>query len=589
MNYVHNAKLLDRGSIEVDDVYAFSVASDIIMNSDPEPQSVEECHTEMIGQNGKLRFKKNCNPCAREMYLDLQSKHQLETYSPVMDGVTFRFLMGMACMEKLETHLMDVVTAYLYGSLDSDIYMKIPEGLNIEDTKPRHLYSVKLQRSLYGLKQSGHMWYNRLNEYLLNDGYVNNQFEMKDLGRTRFCLGIQVEHLSSGIFVHQSNYTEKILDRFYMDKAHPLTTPMVVRSLEVEKDPFRHRKQDEETLGPEVPYLSAIGALMYLANNTRPDIAFAVNLLARFSSDPTKRHWDGIKHIFRYLRGTIDLGLFFPNNSRSRLVGYADAGYMSDPHFGRSQTGYLFTYCDITISWKSTKQNMAATSSNHAELLAIHEARRKCIWLRSVIQHIRESRGLSSISDSPTVLFEDNSACIKQLKEGYIKGDRTKHILPKFFYTHELQENGDINVQQIRSCDNLADILTKSLPTSTFEKLRNNMDVLPRAPPSLSPDTVAYWEGVVCDSLALGQIEISQVAGRSLKKHLDCGFHGDMDKAIMMLVKKSASRVANKPRFEDVRLVRSVSIELLDDSRKKVVGGSERIVGVLEGVEKSVS
>ena len=118
---------------------------------------------------------------------------------------------------------------------------------------------------------------------------------------------------------------------------------------------------------------------------------------------------------------------------------------------------------------------MAATSSNHAELLAIHEASRECIWLRSVIQHIRESCGLSSISNSPTVLFEDNSACIKQLKEGYIKGDRTKHILPKFFYTHELQENGDIDVQQVRSCDNLADILTKSLPTSTFEKLRSNI------------------------------------------------------------------------------------------------------------------
>ncbi|XP_074337364.1 secreted RxLR effector protein 161-like [Apium graveolens] len=214
-----------------------------------------------------------------------------------------------------------------------------------------------------------------------------------------------MDYLSSGIFVHQSNYTEKILDRFYMDKTHPLTTPMVVRSLEVEKDPFRPRKQDEETLGPEVPYLSAIGALMYLANNTRPDIAFAVNLLARFSSDPTKRHWDGIKYIFRYLRGTIDLGLFFPNNSRSRLVGYADAGYMSDPHFGRSQTGYLFTYCDTAISWKSTKQTMAATSSNHAELLAIHEASRECIWLRSVIQHIRESCGLSSISDSPIFLI----------------------------------------------------------------------------------------------------------------------------------------------------------------------------------------
>ncbi|KAL8096584.1 hypothetical protein AgCh_037518 [Apium graveolens] len=475
---------MDRGSIEVDDVYAFSVTSDIIMNSDPEPQSMEECRHRDDWPKWKiaiqeelqsLRKRNVFGPAVQTPAGVVPVGNRWETYSPVMDGVTFRFLIGMACMEKLETRLMDVVTAYLYGSLDIDIYMKIPEGLNIEDTKPRHLYSVKLQRSLYGLKQSGRMC---TTEDITNAvNYLKNEFAMKDLGRTRFCLGIQVEHLSSGIFVHQSNYTEKILDRFYMDKAHPLTIPMVVRSLEVEKDPFRLRKQDEETLGPEVPYLSAIGALMYLANNTRPDIAFAVNLLARFSSDPTKRHWDGIKHIFRYLRGTIDLGLFFPNNSRSLLVGYADAGYMSNPHFGRSQIGYLFTYCDSTISWKSTKQTMTATSSNHVELLAIHEASRECIWLRSVIQHIRESCGLSSISDSPTVLFEDNSTCIKQLKEGYIKGDRTKHILPKFFYPHELQENGDIDIQQVRSCDNLADMLTKSLPTSTFEKLRNNMGI----------------------------------------------------------------------------------------------------------------
>ncbi|XP_074377338.1 secreted RxLR effector protein 161-like [Apium graveolens] len=127
-----------------------------------------------------------------------------------------------------------------------------------------------------------------------------------------------------------------ILDRFYMEKAHPLTTPMVVRSLEVETDPFQPRKEDEDALGPEVPYLSAIGALLYFANKIIPDIAFSVNLLARFSSNPTKRHWNGIKHIFRYLRGIIDLGLFFPHSSKSQLTGYADVGYMTDPHFGRS-------------------------------------------------------------------------------------------------------------------------------------------------------------------------------------------------------------------------------------------------------------
>ena len=125
---------------------------------------------------------------------------------------------------------------------------------------------------------------------------------------------------------------------------------MVVRSLDVEKDPFRQKEEGEELLGPQYPYLSAIGALMYLANGTRPDIAFVVNLLARYSSAPTKRHWNGIKHILRYLRGTEDLGLFFKKNADITLVGYADGGYLSDPHKAISHTGYVFLYGGTAIS-----------------------------------------------------------------------------------------------------------------------------------------------------------------------------------------------------------------------------------------------
>ena len=94
------------------------------------------------------------------------------------------------------------------------------------------------------------------------------------------------------------------------------------------------------------------------------------------------------------------------------MLGYADAGYLSDPHKSRSQTWYVFNYNDTAISWRSVKQTMVATSSNHSEILAIHEASRECIYLRSMIQHIRESRGLSSIKGDPTILFEDNVSCI---------------------------------------------------------------------------------------------------------------------------------------------------------------------------------
>ena len=124
---------------------------------------------------------------------------------------------------------------------------------------------------------------------------------------------------------------------------------MVVRTLDVKKDHFRPKEDDEETLGSEIPYLSAIGALMYLTNCTQSDIAFPVNLLARYTSAPTRRYWNGVKHVLRYLHGMIDMGLFYPHCSNPQLVGYVDVGYLSDSHKGRSQTGYLFTYGNTAI------------------------------------------------------------------------------------------------------------------------------------------------------------------------------------------------------------------------------------------------
>jgi hypothetical protein len=165
-----------------------------------------------------------------------------ETYSPLMSGITFRYLISLAVQMNLYIQLMDVVAAYLYGSLDTDIYMKVLEGLKISIP---YTCGSSLQRSLYGLKQSGRMWYNRLSEFLLQKGYLNNddcpcvfikkstdgfciilvyvddlniigttqeiheasnhlktEFEMKDLGKTKFCLGLHLEHIPSGILVH---------------------------------------------------------------------------------------------------------------------------------------------------------------------------------------------------------------------------------------------------------------------------------------------------------------------------------------------------------------------------------------------------
>ena len=139
-----------------------------------------------------------------------------------------------------------------------------------------------------------------------------------------------------------------------MDNAHPLSTLIVVYSLDAKKDPFRPLKEDEEILVLKVPYLSAIGALMYLVNCTRLNIVFVVNLLARYSSTPTKKHWNRIKHILRYLHRKTKIELFY-SGSNSKLIGHADAGYLSDPHKKRLQTGYLFTYRDTVIFWRYIK------------------------------------------------------------------------------------------------------------------------------------------------------------------------------------------------------------------------------------------
>ncbi|XP_048604757.1 secreted RxLR effector protein 161-like [Brassica napus] len=226
---------------------------------------------------------------------------------------------------------------------------------------------------------------------------------------------------------------------------------MVGRTLDVERDPFRPYKDSEKTLDPEVPYMSAIGGLLYLAKCTRPDIAFATNLLARYSSAPTRRHWDGINHVFRYLQGTIDLGLMYFRKPEFGMVGFADAGYLSDPHKARSQTGYVFTIGGTAISWRSQKQTLVATSSNHAETIALHEACRECVWLWSMSHHMQESSGIVNEKE-PTKIFEDNATCVAQLKEDYIKSDRTKHIPPRFFsYIRKLE-------------------FTKALPATIFRK-----------------------------------------------------------------------------------------------------------------------
>ena len=559
ISYCNTGEILNRPDIDFDDNFICMIAETICCEKDdPEPTTVDEAMRRSDWPNWKVAIKEEYKSLRKRQVFgpivnNLTSRplgyklvfvrkrddkgtiirykvrlvaqgftqqfgiHYDSTYSPVMDSITFRYLIGMAVHFTLEMRLMDVVTAYLYGSLETNLYMKVPPGLE-HTSLPAPIAGkhrgVKLQRALYGLKQSGRIWYQRLRDFLISHHFINDQllpclfikrdkqefviiavyvddlnlvgtssactaatqlltqeFEMKLLGQTTFCIGLQVLHLKDGsVFLSQSTYINRILKRFNMIDAHPLSTPMVGRSNKGD-DPYRPCEEEEEILGEQYPYLAAVGALLYLATSTRPDISFAVSVLARHSARPTLRHWNGIKHLFRYLKGTEHLGLHYTRSANPTLVGYADAGYRSDPATSKSQTGYVFLRHGAAISWKSVKQTVTATSSNHSEVIALHEASRECIWLRSVDKFILTSSGLP-YDNAPTILYEDNSACVSQMQAGFIKGDRTKHIDPKYFsFTHDLITTGVLEIKKIISADNLADLFTKALPVSVHRRL----------------------------------------------------------------------------------------------------------------------
>jgi tellurite resistance protein len=268
---------------------------------------------------------------------------------------------------------------------------------------------------------------------------------------------------------------EKILQKYQMDTCNVMWTPVEVRG---DREQYGEREEGEAALDGSLPYFTVIGELMWLANRTRPDIAFAVNVLARHTSNPCMRHWRGAQRIMKYLKGTVDYGIFYKkNNPGATLMGYADAGYKSDKKTARSQGGYVFTHGDAAISWKSKKQTVVATSTAHSELIALYEGVREASWLHRVMMFVETSTGLTK-KVMPIRIYEDNEACIAQVRKGFMKTDATKHIDPKY-QAWISQENGNVvDVQPINSERNTADVFTKALPKAVHWKHMNGLGMM---------------------------------------------------------------------------------------------------------------
>lgn len=218
-------------------------------------------------------------------------------------------------------------------------------------------------------------------------------------------------------------------------------------------------------------YQSAIGSLMYLSVGTRPDIAYIVSYLARFSASPTTDHWKSVKRVLRYLRGTTELGIHYSSESSPGLVGYSDADWGGDIIDRKSTSGYLFKLNGGTVSWRSKKQSCVAISTAEAEYIALSAAAQESLWLNQLISELTGSKNLQ------ITILEDNQSTIAMTHNPQFHG-RSKHVDIKYHFVRDHVNSGNIKLVYCPSEDMIADMLTKGLNRENYRKLRNNAGII---------------------------------------------------------------------------------------------------------------
>ncbi|GJV21467.1 zinc finger, CCHC-type containing protein [Tanacetum coccineum] len=419
-----------------------------------------------------------------------------DTYAPVARITTIRLLLALAAIHNLVIHQMDVKTAFLNGDLDEEVYMKQPEGF----VMPGNEHKVcKLVKSLYGLKQAPKQWHQKFDEVVLSSGFHLNQsdkcvyskfdnsgkgviiclyvddmlifgtdqnqvdktkkflssrFSMKDMGEADIILGIKIKRENKGIVITQSHYIEKILKKFNREDCSPVSTPM---------DPVEKLKPNTGKPVDQLEYSRAIGCLMYAMTSTRPDIAYAVGRLSRFTSNPSRQHWKAITRVFKYLRGTKDYGLSYVGYP-SVLEGYSDASWINHVEDSSSTSGWVFLLGGGAISWASKKQTCITSSTMESEFVALAAAGKEAEWLRNLIHEI-------PIWPKPIAPISIRCDSAPTMARAYsqIYNGKSRHLGVRHSMVRELIRNGVISIEFVRTQHNLADHLTKGLARDLLE------------------------------------------------------------------------------------------------------------------------
>eukprot|EP00253_Pinus_taeda_P016764 PITA_16764 len=348
---------------------------------------------------------------------------------------TVRTVLSIAEQHKWKIYQMDVKSTFLNGVLKEEVYVEQPRGYEVEGQKHK---VCKLKKALYGLKQAPRAWYNRIDAYLIENGFDK-------------CDGEPTLYIKEN----------EVLKRFNMQNSKAAMTPTVM-GLKLTKE------DSSKDLDPKL-YKSIVGILMYLTT-TRPDIMHAVSLISKFLERPKETHWQSTKRILRYVNGMKGFGILYSSFESFMLTGYTDNDWARGVDDRKSTLGYVFHMGLGAISWASKKQPVVSLSTTETEYVAATAATCQVVWIRRVL------RDFCHEQEKGTIIYCDNSSTIA-LSKNSIFHKRTKHIDTKFHFIRELVNNGEIVLQHCRRDDQLADILTKPLGKKSFNHFRKCLDM----------------------------------------------------------------------------------------------------------------
>lgn len=475
--------------------------------------------------NSNIRYKSRW---VVQGYNQIQGLDYTETFATTSRPETIKLLLIIAVANNYKILQYDVKNAFVHSEIDEEIYTIPPIGFkddilkSLETTITKELYKeykenkkelvLKLNKALYGLKQSPRLWYNFLSMHLNKLGFkpipydegvfINNIYKiaiichvddqvfigpnesdikniinlltkdikMQSLGEIKDFLGmnITIDRENKGLYINQIKYINNKIKEYNKQDIGTSEVPSIAGS-KLQKATINPSKEDI------LQFQKEIGSLLYPSIKTRPDLAYAVNCVSRFSSKPDNSHFKALDLIWKYLNKYKDLGLYYncnfqPNSLNNIIRGYSDSDWASDITDRKSISGYCFFLYNNLISWNTTKQKSVALSTCEAEYMALKETAKESLSLNSLYRYINKNLSLTYNRTIPPILTDNEAA--KQLAENSSFYKRSKHIDISYHFIRDEIKEGKINLYSIRSKDNIADFFTKGLNPLDYKRLR---------------------------------------------------------------------------------------------------------------------